>query len=372
MKKLSTIQKERSERLRKRRLVRKEVRVALASGELETIPDEFRGVIKIDCPRELSLSTSFDDTVNFFSEMKMLGRHIDKRRKFRPTTPTPYSIIFGQLKKISVRCAVMLSAELDRLNRISNGKMAYTGSVKHESEPMCLLRQMGCFDLLGLDAQLEDAQILDGHRTAIELISGKKIDDGKFEIFEQELNTLCSGFSHLKVLNGAMGEAILNVRNHAYWEGMKLTFPSPGKRWWATASFNPIESRLRIIVYDQGHGIGRTLPKTGALELIESYLGTVTSSFLNRSDISDKRLMLAAFKRAIDPDRTQPTRTRTGLKGRGKGMSDILKPVLKVPNSLARVASGSAEVTYSQKDGIKGRALPRHIGGTLIEWTFEV
>lgn len=381
LKRLSTSQRRNLEKRRLKKANKICIRKAISSNQLAKIPPEFRKSIKIDCPTNLSLSQNYVETITFFTEIKKLSNHILERKRFRPTSPSPFSIGLGNLEKISVRCAVMLSSELERLQQVSAAKLKYSGSTAVENEALSLLRQMGCFELLGIQEKTDEASsslespeinLPNGHRTALRLISGRQIDNTKFEKFEVELSKICDEFSSLKVLNGAMGEAILNVKNHAYLSDMKLKFPSPGKRWWAVASITSLDKKLKIIVYDQGHGIGKTLPKTGILERLTSYFDSASSSIINTSDLSELVLLKAVVKRALNLSSKGPRRSRTGLNGRGKGLGDILKPIEMVPSSSIRIASGAAEVTYDKNSGIKGCILPRHLGGTLVEWMFEV
>lgn len=380
MKRQSISEKKRFERRRCMKARKDRVRTAINSKILAKTPQEFRATIKIDCPSHLSLSQNYVPTIQFFQEIKLLSSHILRRRRFRPTLATSFSIGLGNLESISVRCAVMLTSELERLQQVSSAKLIYTGSTTFETEALSLLRQMGCFDLLGIKEQFGELEepncpeinLANGHRTAMRLISGRQIDSSKFEKFEQELSRIYNNFEHLKILNGAMGEAILNVKNHAYLSDMELEYPSPGKRWWSVASITPSDAKLKIIVFDQGHGIGRTLPKTGFMEHLVGYFGTLSLPYVNSTDVSELVLLKAAISRALDIDPDKPRRTRTGLRGRGKGLGDILKPIKMVDGSSIRVASGEAEVTYDKSTGIVGRILPCHLGGTLVEWIFDV
>ncbi len=136
-------------RLYARRTLRTEIRKDILFGRLQRLPERFRGFISFDCPETLSINRNFDETIQFFLEFKQLSKHIMKRREYRKTTPVHYSIGLKNLKIISVRCAIIRAAEIDRLRRVAGDELFYQGKVEDDSEPISLLRQLGVFRLIG-------------------------------------------------------------------------------------------------------------------------------------------------------------------------------------------------------------------------------
>jgi len=353
--------KQRRLRIIKRRTLRSRIRRDIQLRRLTRVPKKFRGTIRFICPPVLSLDNSFHQTISFFTELKKLSKTIIDRRKYRPTSPIRYSIGLGELSDISVRCSVIFAAEIDRLRRIAGFELHYQGSIEDDNEAISLLRQLGVFNLIKNEDQ-EPVNIIsegaiNGHRTAIRLLSGLNCDENKFEDFEKSVREIFEKFRQTDFLHVSMAEAMLNATNHAYLEKYNLKYPSCGKRWWAAAVLDTRRSQLKIIIYDQGHGIARTLPSSGLAEKIRITVGKLKGTLTKLRDTSEEVLVEAALLTA---------RSRTGEDKRGKGFKDIQEPIREVAGSSLRITSGRAEVTL--KDG----NVEHHIGGTLIEWMFPI
>lgn len=352
-------------RLVARRKLRSEIRRDILSGQLERLPERFRGVVRFDCPRILSIDQNFLETIDFFVELKRLSKLIMIRRKYRRTTPIRYSIGLNKLEAISVRCAIIFAAEIDRLRRIAGDELSYKGKSEDDNEAISLLRQLGVFRLVG-NKQVEEQNSelpAHGHRTAIPLISGLNCDEEKFIHFEVSVRKIFEEFKTTDFMHSSMAEAMLNATNHAYLSKFSLEYPSCGKRWWAAAVMDADRSELKVIIYDQGHGIAKTLPTSGLVEGIELKLGKLMGNLTNLVDTPDEILVKAALESA---------RSRTGDDKRGKGFKDIQAPVKEVGGSTLRITSGRAEVTLAGDHDTVSLPLEHHIGGTMIEWVFPI
>lgn len=354
-------------KLAARRSLRSRLRKNILSGRLQRLPEEFRGVVSFDCPKVLSIDKNFSETIEFFLQLKRLSKHIIKRREYRRTTPVHYSIGLEALEEISVRCAIIFAAEIDRLRRIAGDELFYQGKIEDDSEPISLLRQLGVFrligDQLGESSDNESSCAVHGHRTAIPLMSGLNCDEEGFLGFERSVRSIFSEFETTDFVHSSMAEAMLNATNHAYISKYPLEYPSCGKRWWAAAVMDADRSELKVIIYDQGHGIAKTLPTSGLVENIEVAIGKILGKLTKMVDTPEEIMIKAALEAA---------RTRTGDEKRGKGFKDIQAPVNEVSGSKLRITSGQAQVTL--KNGYDTVSLPleNHIGGTLIEWVFPI
>lgn len=238
------------------------------------------------------------------------------------------------------------------------------GNVKDDREPITLLRQLGVFRLLGTrhdDDVIHPLKTAHGHRTAIPLMSGLNCDEQRFFDFENAVRSIFGDFKTTGVMHSSMAEAMLNATNHAYLSKFPLRYPCSGKRWWAAAVLNTEGSELKVLVFDQGHGIAKTLPTSGLIENIEVVAGKILGRFIKYIDTAEEVLVKAALESA---------RTRTDDKTRGKGFKDIQAPVLEVKGARLRITSGRAEVTLSNGGDTISLPLTHHIGGTLIEWVF--
>jgi len=259
---------------------------------------------------------------------------------------------------------VILAAEIDRLRRIAGNELYYQGKVEDDKEPIALLRQLGLFRLIGANPETQfeqPTQSAHGHLTAIPLMSGLNCDEQSFLKFEQEVRQILDGFHTTDFMHIGMAEAMLNATNHAYLSEFELKYPCSGKRWWAAAVLDTDEFELKVLVFDQGHGIARTLPSSGLIEGIEIVAGKLLGRLTKAIDTPDEILVRAALETA---------RTRTSEDERGKGFKDIQAPASEVPGARLRITSGKAQVTMLNDNDTVSLPLAHHIGGTLIEWVF--
>lgn len=364
MKHTNPEKKEKIIRLRRRRSARVTIRNGIRSGLITRVKIEHRGVIYINCPEHLSLDHNFDDTIAFFVKIKELALHIKTLKNERQSAFTSFSIGLGQLQHLSFRAAVVLAAELERLRRITGSYLRYSGSIADDNEAITLLRQMGSFELfVAPNARESSPEILKlapmGHRTAIPLLSGIKCGANRtFDEFETSVKRICSTYKPFKGEYEGMVEAMLNVVNHAYISDITLRYPIADKRWWAAAAHDVNLNQLKIIVYDQGHGIAKTLPSGDTKEW---FIGMTRKSV--NSSFSEATLLRKAL---------EYRRSRTGVEGRGKGFRDIEKPAKVQDGARLRICSGLAEVTQTHGHATTYKELPAHIGGTLIEWMFPI
>lgn len=144
---------------------------------------------------------------------------------------------------------------------------------------------------------------------------------------------------------GALQECYLNIAHHAY-ESFKADSGFNEfmiGRWWQYASINPVSGKMAIIIYDMGAGIPAT---------IRSIQGGV-------SDCTSIQYAM------------RPGVTRFNIQGRGKGFSDIKRPIdSNASAEYLLVYSGRGEVAYKSGQILKEDSHTHSIGGTLIEWAF--
>lgn len=313
----------------------------------------------IECPKVLSLNENYLETIDFFRSIKTVARVLDIRSRLGLKADTAFSIGLSKVEHISIRCAVMFTAEVDRLCRVGRVSLNYSGDIVRAHEPLQLLWQLGFFKYLKMRQHVDPDQTVLGHRAAIQIISGLKCPDSEFDEFNSRLNKICTEYQGLAIIEGAMTEAMLNVVHHAYLKEIELEFPHCGHRWWATAAYNEVEREMRFLVYDQGHGIARTLPATGYQDLLMDLYSVDTTTVWRQDSI----LIEAALKMS---------RTRTRLDGRGKGFGDIQLPLRLIDGSRLRIVSGFAEVMVRHNRQPQAAPLEKHVGGTLLEWIFPV
>lgn len=144
---------------------------------------------------------------------------------------------------------------------------------------------------------------------------------------------------------GAIQESYLNIAHHAY-EGFKeqggLHEFMVG-RWWQYANYHPKTGKLAIIIYDMGNGIPSTIRSI-------------------QNGVSDCSCIQYAMKPGV---------TRFNIQGRGKGFSDIKRPIdVNASAEYLLVYSGRGEVAYRSGQQSIEKAYSNSIGGTLLEWAF--
>jgi hypothetical protein len=340
-------------RRRRKANIRKKIR----SGKLLRYAPEFRNVMQIDAPARMSLDENYDETIEFFNAIKRLGKALSAEpRRLNGGRVRQFHINFARVKHLSVRSAVILTAEVDRLRRLIGVKLDYSGPESTAEDVRSILTELGCFSLVAVEHAETSANHTKSRKTLIKVLSGSRLDEVRFNEFDTALGKIFSDYHTLPKLYEGMSEALLNVRHHAYLDGLRLQYPSPGKRWWATACIDNGQDELRIFVYDQGVGIPATLPYTSYREWLEG----LVSSLARGQVIDDATLLKGAL---------EYSRSRTEQAGRGKGFKNIMSAIDTYKTGRLRIVSGRAEVTYSGHGVIVSQRRKRHVGGTLIEWT---
>lgn len=333
-------------------------RKRILKGFINRVPKHLRNSsnsYKLVPPNVLSIKRNFQSTISFFRSIKSLSE--DLRCSQTHLKSSNFEFVLDDLEEISVSCALIFAAELDRLRRICGFKFVYTGDITADTQAMQLLENIGFFSMLQIDASLKLQADVEQTKTLIPLISGTRNEPDKIEQIESQLQSLFDNFQTSQFLYEAISEAITNVRHHAYTNKFELEFKPPGKRWWSTACLDNGHNLIRIFVYDQGHGIPRTIPISGLAEHISKYLKIASLGILK----NDAQLLEAALEYG---------RSRTEESYRGKGFHDMVQAVTQESNASMRVLSGGAEVTIASNNAIESTNRDTHIGGTLIEWSF--
>lgn len=335
-----------------RKLRKSMIRKLINAGKLQRFSGKFNGNEAITAPKSLSFASNYEETVDFFKNIKNFGKMLapDKGNQLRRGS---FRIDLSHVTDLSVRSAVVFSAEIDRLRRLLGANLSYSGRARVAEDVTSILAELGCFTLIDIEHPDGRVNHSKSRKTLIKLISGRRVDEQKFEEFDVALSNVFREYHTLPSVYEGMGEALLNVRHHAYLEKVPLKYPCPGHRWWATACFDAENQELRIFVYDQGVGIPATLPYSGFIERATSFLK-------GKASHDDATLLKGALEHS---------RSRTGKAGRGKGFRDIMACIDTYGTGRLRVISGKAEVTYRGHDDIVVSRHRSHIGGTLIEWT---
>ena len=217
-----------------------------------------------------------------------------------------------------------------------------------------LLKEMGFFELLRMSPPPSSAP-QSGERY-VKFRSGATVDGEAIDkLRELELAPYIS-VPNRNLLFTAVTEAMTNVKHHAYQDRDIYSF-GPG-HWWLSAAFDTQEQELIVMIYDQGHGIPSTLPKTR---------GEALRARFSEYIADDARLIEAAHK---------ISRSKSEEWHRGSGLDRDIRRYIEVfeGNGTYRIISGRGEYTVSS--GVSGRTTRRSFGrsleGTFIQWRLEL
>ncbi|MCM1961989.1 ATP-binding protein [Acinetobacter pittii] len=180
--------------------------------------------------------------------------------------------------------------------------------------------------------------------------SGENADFG--DEYDEIENVLKEKFGEdsetFDVINTAIGEAVINVVNHAYDENDTY------KKWYLFLSITP--DRCNVVISD----LGRTIPKTIPTKITDGTLERIfnVESWLRLKD--DSKIEIA----------TEYQKTATELPNRGKGFQDMKAVCDQIKGSVMMVhsrkgywAKGNLEEKRYKKQNYK-----TIVDGTIVSW----
>ena len=302
--------------------------------------------LRIPCPERLSLEDNFDEVTELLSTIRDQSYWTRKR----------LYIDFRPIQQVTPSGALVLAAELDRVNHLKTGRsLRQVDAERWNPNVRRLLKEMGFFRLLRTSSPTAEPRLSDDQY--IEFRSGATVDG---EVVD-ELRRLVD--PHVTVPNkqmlfSAVTEAMTNVRHHAY-EDHRSYLTDP-QFWWLSAAFNVEKKEFFIMIYDQGSGIPETLTKKWS-EIVRQRLPG--DMFRDHS-----RLIEAAH---------ELSRSRTGEWYRGRGFDrDIRRYIERLDEGkgMYRIISGRGEYTVeSGASGIRTRrSFNGILRGTFIQWRIEL
>ena len=306
----------------------------------------------IKCPEDFSLESNFKGVMQVLGDIrKYSGRDRNER---------PY-IDFRDIRNLSLPAALTLAAELYRWNHLSirkNRKLQTVDVGEWEPKVRRLLADIGFFELLQAqypkDLADKDAHSIDTRY--VKYRTGNKADGEAFyRLREEELENVAGELPRKQYLYAAVTEAMINVVQHAYESDNQRSSQLPN--WWLSASYNKQDGCITIMIYDQGAGIPKTLPRKFG-ERIREYV------------IDDDAHMIQAAH--------ELSRTASGLDYRGHGLERDVRGYFKDLDCEGhyRVISLKGEYLYKRDaEGEISEDLKNHksaLYGTLIEWKLTI
>lgn len=311
--------------------------------------------ITLYLPEKMNFSNEYDSTVLHINAIRKLSKHgrlsyKSYKLKF---------VNFDNLKKISTSAALVLTAELSK----------WDDAIRKRLQPVIdnwdkkILRQfidLGFFELFQ-NKPLECYESNNHSSTNLQLvkyIKGRCGDSNKTRILKQGIiDIVGDNISKWTFLHSGLTEAITNVSHHAY--PVKFGFSDNDKNWYLTGSFNDSTKELKIVFYDQGIGIPKSLPASDVWEKVLKFLSIIP--------IAERKKDEVLLKAAVSLDRTS-----TEQNDRGKGLQDLLEFIRQRKDGYLSILSLKGLYKFSMNNGaekIKSEHFEHSIYGTLIIWS---
>jgi hypothetical protein len=299
-------------------------------------------------PSVLDLTKPKDETLELIRDI----RKIVLKRK------SPLRLVFDEAKDIQPASLLLLLAEIHRC-RLIHGQSILTGTYpKKGSKLEKVMHATGFFKLLGVKSQIKKApkRFPVDYIEFISDIRPPKDLSKQFRkaLFGEEIQL------DLKIrhqLVRAIGEAVVNVGQHAYPKNSHHEHPSKG-RWWLSGHVDKKNALLTITFCDLGVGIPETLPKRYAMEIILSMLALLPGIKPN-----DGQMIKAGMEIG---------RSRTLQTHRGKGLNDLRRIIDVAGEGELHILSRRGCYRYSPGKEDVVRNLDMTVGGTLIKWTIPL
>lgn len=313
--------------------------------------------IRIIPPAVMSLTDNYEETVACLRKLKTATATPNAQR-FRNSV----FIDFSTIERLSTAAALVLAAEIDRWRKLKGAKLQAKNPDNWHPNVARILKDLGFFELV--DMQVPANLNGDGDNaefTILPLVSCNTLDRKKIAAIEDHLRSVAESLQQDPSIYQALTEAAYNSITHGYPSDYEFEFVPLRGQWWATGSWSPEKSRVKLIVYDQGVGIPQTLPSWDQWEKTITWLS-------GRHKILSQVLKehASVIEAALEVSRTSLT------SGHGQGLKDVVSPVDELKIGKVRILSGKGEVVYAYDEPLKKIERTQHLGGTLIEWTIPV
>lgn len=250
--------------------------------------------------------------------------------------------------------AVLLLAEVDRALAKPGGAKRITVRRPQNDVVDQVMQQIGIYERLGIACSTAPSDESVVHWRAATGVISDGVTGGT--ILLNYDGRLADGLT--RGLYDGVVEAMTNTVQHAYDGsiGSRLKH-GLGRRWWMLS--HERDNLLTVAICDLGIGIPRSLPrsKTFALSDVKTLWRKLG---LNTSDAS-------AIEVAI-----RLGETRTGQKGRGKGLAEIVEAVNLSDSGGVFISSNRGVLSCAPGKRHVTRNTPHSIHGTLIHWSVPI
>lgn len=308
------------------------------------------------------------ERLNFFHDYKLTVLHLNAIRKLITNKSTSHKsyklgkVKFDYLKSVSTSASLVLTAELSKWDDTIRNNLI-PDIKKWSPDILVNFNELGFFDLFkNKPSNISQFESNASHnRRIVKYTKGRCGDDEQTRVLKENITKIIGDkIKKWMFLHSGLSEAIVNVSHHAYPE--KYGFSEIDKNWYYTASYNIAKKELKVVFYDQGIGIPKSLP---ASDLWEKAL-----VFLSIFPIADRKKDETLLRAAVEIDRTS-----TEDSDRGKGLQDLMEFIRQRGDGYLSILSLKGLFKLQIKNGIesiKSERFDYPIHGTLIIWCVTV
>lgn len=315
--------------------------------------------IIVNLPMVMNFNEYYEVTATYINMIRELSSLKPRTRKCLRLR----RVNFSGLKEISSPAALVLTAELakwdDKLNHTLKPEVG-----NWDQKIIKYLSELGYFDLFCEKPSLPDYESSSSVRIA-KYIKGSVGDAAKIRQLKSAIIEIVgTEVEKWMFLGSGLEEAITNVSHHAY--PPNVSYLPDDKSWYMTGAYDVDSKELKVIFYDQGIGIPKTLPASTLWEKVKKKAEKLSEATGLSLDNYDATMIRAAM---------EVSRTRTGEEERGKGLKDMLEflnqrgqgylSILSLKGLYRRTISGEEQQEKSVQ-------FQTPLPGTLIIWTVKL
>ncbi|MGF1842484.1 hypothetical protein L4C39_04715 [Vibrio clamense] len=318
-----------------------------------------KGIV-IHLPEVMDFEENKKETLQHLNAISVLVSYIHKNHG-QPLPKKTYNLVsvnFDNLRKLSAPAALALTAELSNWEDTIRNKL--NPKIKQwNDEIYSQLHDLGFFNLFE-NKFVKPPKCKDNcsDTRLVRYIKGKCGDDGKIKELKRGIHDLVGEkqIDKWTFLASGLDEAITNVTHHAYPEGWDRR--TKEKPWYMTGSYNETTRELKVIFYDQGVSIPKTLDNSKWKDGIFGLLTKIPAVDRRK----DENLLEAAVEYG---------KTRTNEPDRGKGLGDLLVFIQQRKSGMLSILSGKGQYSFTLDNDKQKTTTSRSkypVQGTLIIW----
>jgi len=312
-------------------------------------------------PEVLKLSDQYyEETTKYFEVIRYLATYAKPKLQGYRKALVLKSVNFNSVRQISSSAALRLTAELSRWEDCILDRL--TPNVENwDPDIVARFDDLGFFDLFKRPPSLEGLERQTNVRF-VKYIKGNCANKDYSNLKKEIRQLVGEEVRKWTFLHSGLDEAITNVGHHAYPDGCEVN--EVHRNWYLTGGYDEKSRLMKIVFFDQGVGIPRSLPASKVRERVLSYLSDLGYSEFEKR--RDETLLKAAV---------EVSRTRTGEEDRGKGLADMLEFIKQRGQGYLSILSqhGLYKYTLDERgERTKSIRFDNPTTGTLIIWKVKL